>query len=89
MLEGMDARVVQRRLVHERDVPEHKVVSPERQGHRRMGQKAEAVDPVEAQQRLKHRPRQPDHEAERREIADQDVLEHVHEEELGGERVDR
>ena len=47
------------------------------------------VDEPETKQRLQHRPGQANDEAERCQVADQNVLEHVHEQELGGERVDR
>ncbi len=89
MLEGVHARGVQGCLVHERDVPEDEVESPEGQRNGGMGQEAKLVDEPEPEQRLQHRTGQADDETERRQIADQNVLEHVHEQELGREGVDR
>src|SRR5205823_11324701 len=55
-----------------------------------MREEAKPLDRAEREHRPQHRPGQPRDEAERREIAEDDVLEHVHElEVLLAERVDR
>ena len=81
-------------LVEERQVPEIEIRRPDRQRHDRVREHAQALDGPEREQRPQHRPREPGEQAERCEVADHDVLEHVEAEELlladrsdrGGER---
>ena len=86
----MHRRVMERSVVEERDMPEVEVGRPHRQRDERVREHTQALDELELQHRTQDRPRQPDHEAQRREVAQDDVLEHVHEEEmLLAEVVDR
>ena len=81
---------MQRRVIEVRDVPDVEVERPERQRDERMGQDAQPLDHLEAKHRAKDLAGQPEHEAERREVAEDHVLRHVEEEEmLLAERVDR
>ena len=55
-----------------------------------MREHAQPLDRPQREHRPQHLPGQPEHEAERREVAEDHVLRHVHEEEvLLAERVDR
>ena len=90
MLERVDRRVVDRGVVEKRDVPDVEVDRPERQRDERMREHAQLLDRPQRQHGPEHRPGQTRDEAERRQIAQQDVLTHVDEEEvLLAERVDR
>ena len=74
--------VAERRLVEERQVPEIEVHGPQRPRDHGMREHAERVNPVVGEQRTEQRPRQPGDDRQRRELAEQHVLRHVHEEEL-------
>ena len=90
VLEGVDARVVQGSVVEERDVPEVEIDRPDRKRDERMREHAERLDPLDREDGPQDRPGQPGDKAQRREVADDHVLEHVHEEEvLLAQRVDR
>ena len=90
MLERVHGVVVERRVVQERHVPEVEVDGPDRQRDERVRQHAQAFDDAELEHRPQDRPAQTRDEAERREVADDHVLQHVHEEEvLLAELVDR
>ena len=82
VLERVHRRVADGGLVQERQVPDVEVDRPERQRHRGVGEHAQALDGAEREQRPQHRPGEAGEQAERREVADQDVLEHVEAEEL-------
>ena len=94
MLERVDGRVADGSLVQKREVPEIEIRRPDRQRHERVREHPQTLDGPEREQRPQHRPRKPGEQAERCEVADQDVLEHVEAEELlladrsdgGGER---
>ena len=90
VLERVDGAVMERRLVHKRDVPEVEVQRPEGQRDERMGQEAEAPHAGQGQHRPEDRPGETRNEGERCEVAEEDVLDHVDEEELLlAERIDR
>ena len=78
----MNRVVVQRRRVQERDVPHVEIDRPDRQRDQRMREKTQPIDRPQREHRPEHRPGQAGDEAQRCEIAEQDVLEHVHEEEV-------
>ena len=82
VLERVDGRVPNGRLVEERQVPEIEIRRPDRQRHDRIREHAQTLDGPEREQRPQHRPREPGEQEERCEVADQDVLEHVEAEEL-------
>ena len=90
MLERVHDVVVQRRLVQERQVPDVEVERPQRQCNQRVPEHAQAPDHGQRQHRAQDRPRQARDHEQRREVADDDVLDHVDEEELLlAEGVDR
>ena len=90
MLERVDDVVVQRRLVEVRQMPDVEVERPERQRDQRMAEDAQPADVGQRQHGPQDRPGQPRHDQQRRQVADDDVLDHVHEQELLlAERVDR
>ena len=90
MLQRVHSRVVQSALVEKGQVPDREIGRPHRQRDQRMREHAQAVDDPQAQERLQHRPRHAYDETERGEVAEQDVLDHVHEQEfLLAEVVDR
>ena len=71
-------------------MPEVEIDRPQRQRDQRMGEHTQPFDHAQRKDRPQDLSRHPDDEAERREIAEQHVLHHVHEEEvLLAERVDR
>ena len=74
--------VPERRLVEERQVPEIEVHGPQRPRDHRMSEHAERVNPVVGEQRAEQRARQPGDDRQRRQLPEQNVLRHVHEEEL-------
>ena len=82
MLERVHGRVLDRRLVEEGHVPEVEVGGPDRQRHERVREHAQALDRAEREQRPQDRAVQPGEQRERREVAEDDVLEHVEAEEL-------
>jgi phosphoribosylformylglycinamidine cyclo-ligase len=86
----MDRAVMERRLIEERDVPGVEIDGPDGERDVRVGQDSQPVDRPERKDRAEHRPRQPDDEAERRQVAEQNVLDHVdHEEVAFPDLVDR
>ena len=87
MLERVHGVVAHGRLVEERQMPDVEVHRPERQGDQRIGEEAQAVQ--EGERRPQDRACQPREQRERREISEQDVLQHVEAEELFAERMDR
>ena len=90
VLERVHGGVVQRGVVEERDVPDVEIDCPQRQRDERVRQDAEPLDGTQREHRPQDRAGEPGDEAERREIAEDHVLQHVHEEEvLLAERVDR
>ena len=90
VLERVHGAVVERGLVEDGEVPDVEVDRPERQRDERVGQDAQPLDRLQREHGPQHRPREPRDEAERREVAEEDVLAHVDEEEvLLAELVDR
>ena len=90
MLQRVQGGVPHRALVERGHVPEDEDRRPERERERRVREDAQPLDRAQREQRPQQRPGQPCEQAERREVADDDVLEHVEEEELllgeGGDR---
>ena len=68
-------------------MPDVEVHRPERQSDQRIGEETQAVE--KGERRPQDRPGQAGKERERREISEQDVLEHVEAEELLAERMHR
>ena len=71
-----------RGLVDRGDVPEREVRGPERERHERVRENAQPHDSGECQDRAEQRAGQAGKQAERREVAEQEVLGHVEREEL-------
>ena len=82
VLERVHRAVPNGRLVEERQVPEVEIDRPERECDERVGEHPQTLDRPERQQRPQDRACRAGEQAERREIADQHVLEHVEAEEL-------
>ena len=82
VLERVHGVVPERSLVEVRQVPEVEVDRPQRPGHERVGEHAQPVNPLVGEERTKQRARQPGDDRQRRELSEQHVLRHVHEEEL-------
>ena len=80
----------QRRLVEGRHVPCVEGDRPGRQRDQRMGEKPEPADQPEREDRAKDGPTQAEHERQRRQVAEHQVLDHVDVEgPLLADRVDR
>ena len=71
-------RVAQRRLVEDRQVPDVQVDRPQREGDQRMGEHAQAIEEADAQDRRDQRAGEAEHDQQRRDVAEQQVLDHVH-----------
>ena len=80
MLEGVDGAVVDRGLVEPRNVPDVEVDRPERQ--RDQWVREDQVAKTHAALKRQQRTGEAEHECERREVAEDDVLEHVNPEQL-------
>ena len=78
MLERVHARVAQRRLVEDGQVPDVQVDRPQREGDQRVREHAQAVEEPDAQDRRDQRPGQAEHDQQRGDVAEQQVLDHVH-----------
>src|ERR671934_1623232 len=87
VLERVHRVVAQGGVVEVREVPHIEVDRPERQRHQRVSEEAETVQPRE--RRPQDRSRQSGEERERREIAEQHVLQHVEREHPLAECVHR
>ena len=85
MLERVHEVVSHRGLVEKRQVPDVEVDRPERQRDQRMREEPQPVQ--EGEHGPQDRPCQPREKRERREVAEQHVLQHVKAEELLTERV--
>ena len=79
---GVDAARLHCRLVHRRDVPEDEVRGPDRERDERVREHAQAHDARKREHGAEERPGEPREQAERREVADEQVLRHVEREEL-------
>ena len=82
MLERVHRAVPNGRLVEKRQVPDVEIDRPERECDERVGEHPQSLDRPERQQRPQDGAGRAGEQAERREIADQHVLEHVEAEEL-------
>ena len=89
MLQRVDGVVAQRGLVEHRQVPDVEVERPGHDRHDGMGEHAQAPGDRIAQHRGQQRAGQAQHDQQRGDVADQQVLDHVGDEQLVGERVDR
>ena len=85
----MDEVVVDRSLVREREMPEVEVRDPDRQRDERVDEHAQRSHRREREQRPEERAGQPQQEQERRQVSEQQVLDHVEREALLAERGDR
>ena len=77
MLERVHGAVVDRGLVDRRHVPEHQVHCPERERDEGVREDAQPHDPRKREQWPEHRPGRAGEQAERGEVADEEVLSHV------------
>ena len=78
MLERVDAGVAERRLVERRHVPHVQVDRPQWEGDRGMGERAQAVEEADFEDRREQWTGQAEHDQQRRDVAEQQVLDHVH-----------
>ena len=77
MLERVDRRMAQRCLIERGQVPDIQVDGPQREGERRMRERAQAIEEGDAQDRGEQRAGQAEHDQERGDVAQQQVLDHV------------
>ena len=89
VLERVDGVVAQRRLIQRGQMPDVEVDRPARDRDHRVREYAQPSDRLDPQQRREQWSREPEDDQQRREIADQQVLDHVGHEQLVGELVDR
>ena len=82
MLQRVHDLVSERGFPEEREVPDDEVHRPERQRDERMGEEAERPDRAHGEDRAEQRAGEPGDDAERPEIAEQQVLDHVEREGL-------
>ena len=82
MLEGVDRLVPERGLPEVRQVPEKEVHRPDGQRDERVGEEAQGSNRPHGQNRTQKRAGQPGDDAERPEVAEQEVLDHVERERL-------
>ena len=82
MLEGVKPLVRDRAVVERRYVPEIEVQDPERQRDHRQGEEAKAVECLQRHDRLEHGAGEPQDDQERRDVRDQEMLDHVRKDEL-------
>ena len=87
MLERVDGRRGDGGLVEHAQVPDVEVHRPQRQRHDGMGEVAQRAQAGVAQDRREQRPGEAEHEQQRAEVGDQQVLDHVRPEELLGQRA--
>ena len=80
---------MQRRLVEAGRVPDVEVDGPQRQRDQWVGEELQPVDGPDAQDRREDRPGEPEDEQQRGDVAEQQVLAHVGDEQLLGEIVER
>ena len=85
----MDEIVVVRRSVHERQMPDVEVDRPHADCRHGVREEAKPVDHLDVEDRLHHRPIHAEHEQQRGEVADEEVLRHVGGEHLVRPRVHR
>ena len=78
----MERAVLGRRLIQHRDVPDVEIDGPERQREQRVRQVSYPPEPAVGEQRLKERPGQAEDDQQGAQIAHQQVLDHVDEDEL-------
>ena len=83
VLERVDGLVLERRLVQRRDVPERRgSTAHSANAGDRVGERAQPARAADAQDRREHRAGEAEHEQQRGEVAEQQVLGHVRDEAL-------
>ena len=82
VLDRVQRARLDRPLVEHREVPEHEVRRPDRERDERVREDAQAHHAGQREDRAEHRAGEPGEQAQRREIAEQQVLRHVEREEL-------
>ena len=70
-------------------MPQVEVERPQRERDERVGEDAQAVEEADAQDGRQQRAGEAEHEQQRPEVADEQVLDHVHPEQLVGQRPRR
>ena len=89
MLERVNRRRSIGGVIQRRDVPEEEVERPQRQGDGGVGEDAEAVEDGDREDRLQQRAGQAEHQQQGRDVAEQQVLDHVDDHQLLGDVADR
>jgi hypothetical protein len=82
VLERVHGAVLHRRLVERRDVPEREVRCPDGKRHERVREDAQPHHAGEREHRPEQRAGEAGEQAERGQVADEQVLDHVEREEL-------
>ena len=77
MLGEVQGRAVEHPLVERSEVPEIEVEDPERERDQGVPEEAKPAEPADAEDRLEHRPGEAQRDPERGQVADQEVLGHV------------
>jgi hypothetical protein len=89
VLEGVNRVVPQSSLVEEGQVPDVEVGGPQGQGDERVREHAETPHRPHGKQRPQDRAGETGDDAERREVAEEQVLDHVKRERLQGQLLER
>ena len=82
MLERMHDRVLQGRFVEDGQVPHVEVDRPQWEGDQGMGEDAQAVEQLDPQDRRDQRPGQAEDDQQGRDVAEQQMLDHVRAQQL-------
>ena len=82
MLKRMHPRVFKRPLVEDRQVPSIEVDRPKRKGDQRAGKHPQTIKKPNLEDRRNQRPSEPKHDQQRRNVAKQQMLDHVHEQQF-------
>ena len=81
--------VSDRQLVEERQVPDVHIDGPQQERDHRTRHSSQRAGDADVQKRLEHRPCEPEYDQQRGNIPDDDVLNHVSDQDLIAERVER
>ena len=82
MLHRVHAGVAQRGLVEHGQVPPVEVDQPQRECDQWMGEGAQAVEQADPEHGDEQRAGEPQHDQQCRDVAEQEVLDHVHEQQV-------
>jgi len=87
VLERVQQIMADRRLIEQREPPDIHVERPDRQRDDRLRQRTQPARRPQPQQRRERRTREPDDDEKRRDVADQQVLCHVRDQDAVGQVV--